>query len=97
MEAGFQHEAVFLQEAVDALVTDPEGVYVDGTFGRGGHSRLILQRLGAGGRVLVLDQDPEAIAAAAWQMPEWWSAMAVLLSWSASWRHYLRYRGYTGG
>ena len=64
MEAGFQHEAVFLQEAVDALVTDPEGVYVDGTFGRGGHSRLILQRLGAGGRLLVLDKDPEAIAAA---------------------------------
>lgn len=63
-EAGFQHETVFLQEAVDALITDPEGVYVDGTFGRGGHSRLILQKLGMGGRLLVLDKDPEAIAAA---------------------------------
>lgn len=62
--ATYQHETVFLQEAVDALVTDPDGVYVDGTFGRGGHSRLILQKLGARGRLLVIDKDPEAIAAA---------------------------------
>ena len=61
---GFQHETVFLHEAVDALVTDPDGVYVDGTFGRGGHSRLILRKLGATGRLLVIDKDPEAIAAA---------------------------------
>jgi 16S rRNA (cytosine1402-N4)-methyltransferase len=60
----FQHETVFLQEAVQALVTDPGGVYVDGTFGRGGHSRLILQKLGKQGRLLVIDKDPEAIAAA---------------------------------
>jgi 16S rRNA (cytosine1402-N4)-methyltransferase len=63
-EESFQHETVFLQEAVDALVTDPEGIYVDGTFGRGGHSRLILQKLGASGRLLVIDKDPEAIAVA---------------------------------
>jgi 16S rRNA (cytosine1402-N4)-methyltransferase len=63
-DGGFQHETVFLQEAVDALVTDPDGVYVDGTFGRGGHSRLILERLGKNGRLLVIDKDPEAIAVA---------------------------------
>ncbi len=63
-EASFGHETVFLREAADALVTDTEGVYVDGTFGRGGHSRLILQKLGARGRLLVIDKDPEAIAAA---------------------------------
>jgi 16S rRNA (cytosine1402-N4)-methyltransferase len=63
-EDGFQHETVFLHEAVDALITDPEGVYVDGTFGRGGHSRLLLEKLGAQGRLLVIDKDPEAIAAA---------------------------------
>lgn len=61
---GFQHDTVFLHEAVDALITDPEGVYVDGTFGRGGHSRLLLQKLGANGRLLVIDKDPEAIAVA---------------------------------
>ncbi len=60
-----QHTAVFLHEAVDALVTDPAGTYVDGTFGRGGHSRRLLERLAPGGRLLALDRDPEAVAAAA--------------------------------
>jgi len=54
-----------LNEAVDALVTDPQGQYVDGTFGRGGHARLILSRLGAGGRLTAYDKDPEALAEAA--------------------------------
>lgn len=49
---------------MEALITDPEGVYIDGTFGRGGHSRLILERLGHKGRLLVIDKDPEAIAVA---------------------------------
>lgn len=56
------HQAVLLDEAVAALVTDPDGLYVDGTFGRGGHSRLILQRLGAGGRLIGIDKDPQAVA-----------------------------------
>jgi 16S rRNA (cytosine1402-N4)-methyltransferase len=59
-----QHQTVLLEEAVDALITDPAGLYVDGTFGRGGHSRLILDRLAATGRLLVIDKDPQAIAAA---------------------------------
>ena len=53
-----------LPQAIDALVTRPSGVYVDGTFGRGGHSRLLLQRLAPDGRLLAFDRDPEAVAAA---------------------------------
>jgi 16S rRNA (cytosine1402-N4)-methyltransferase len=61
----YRHETVLLDEAVDALITDPDGLYVDGTFGRGGHSRRILGRLGSAGRLLVIDKDPAAITAAA--------------------------------
>ncbi|WP_107876053.1 16S rRNA (cytosine(1402)-N(4))-methyltransferase RsmH [Pseudoduganella sp. UC29_71] len=63
----FQHRTVLLDEAVDALQLDGEranGLYIDGTFGRGGHSRLILSRLGAQGRLLAFDKDPQAIATA---------------------------------
>lgn len=60
----FQHVTVLLHEAVDALVTDPAGFYVDGTFGRGGHSALALQKLSADGRLLGIDKDLAAIAAA---------------------------------
>ena len=58
------HITVMLHEAVQALAIRPDGVYVDGTFGRGGHSRLILSQLGEGGRLWVFDKDPRAIAAA---------------------------------
>lgn len=56
------HQSVLLQEAIDGLAIKPEGVYIDGTFGRGGHSKVILQRLSASGRLLAIDKDPEAIA-----------------------------------
>lgn len=59
-----EHISVLLQEAVDALAIRPDGVYVDCTFGRGGHSRAILQRLGPAGRLYALDRDPAAIEAA---------------------------------
>jgi 16S rRNA (cytosine1402-N4)-methyltransferase len=62
--APWPHTTVLLREAIDALVTDAAGLYVDGTYGRGGHSRLLLQRLAPAGRVLALDRDPEAVAAA---------------------------------
>src|SRR5690625_5723590 len=59
-----QHQTVLLDEAVTALVTHPDGFYVDGTFGRGGHSRLILERLSPAGRLLGIDKDWAAVAAA---------------------------------
>jgi len=62
--APWSHTTVLLHEAIDALVTNAAGFYVDGTYGRGGHSRLLLQRLTPAGRVLALDRDPQAVAAA---------------------------------
>ncbi len=59
------HTAVLLAEAVDALVTAPDGIYVDGTFGRGGHARAVLARLAPAGRLIAFDKDPQAIDAAA--------------------------------
>ncbi|MEQ9725571.1 MULTISPECIES: 16S rRNA (cytosine(1402)-N(4))-methyltransferase RsmH [unclassified Pseudomonas] len=62
MTSTFRHITVLLEEAVAALSLRADGCYVDGTFGRGGHSRLILERLGPGGRLLGFDKDPLAIA-----------------------------------
>ena len=59
-----EHQGVLLREAVDALQVKGDGVYVDCTFGRGGHSREILRRLGGAGRLIALDRDPAAMAAA---------------------------------
>jgi len=60
------HVPVLLHPAVDALAIDlrPDGTFVDATFGRGGHSRLILERLGPGGRLIAIDRDPDAFGAA---------------------------------
>ena len=60
-----RHVAVLLTEAVEALVAVEDGTYVDGTFGRGGHSRAVLARLSANGRLVAFDKDPEALAEAA--------------------------------
>jgi len=62
--APFEHTTVLLNEAVDALVTAPDGTYLDGTFGRGGHSRLLLSRLSPAGRLVAIDRDLQAVAAA---------------------------------
>ena len=62
MTSTFRHITVLLEEAVAALSPRADGCYVDGTFGRGGHSRLILERIGPGGRLLGFDKDPLAIA-----------------------------------
>ncbi|AVQ87392.1 16S rRNA (cytosine(1402)-N(4))-methyltransferase [Plesiomonas shigelloides] len=59
------HITVLLHEAVDGLAIRPDGIYIDGTFGRGGHSRLILSQLGPQGRLIAIDRDPQAIAEAA--------------------------------
>ncbi len=62
IDSGFNHITVLLDEAVEALAVRPDGCYLDGTFGRGGHSRLILSKLGPQGRLLGFDKDPQAIA-----------------------------------
>jgi len=62
MSEPLSHITVLLNEAVDALVHNPDGVYVDCTFGRGGHSQLILDRLSEKGSLIAIDKDPEAIA-----------------------------------
>ena len=64
MHNEWQHQTVLLNEAVDALGIRPDGHYVDATFGRGGHSRLILERLSPAGRLTVFDKDPQAVAVA---------------------------------
>ncbi|OCG18099.1 16S rRNA (cytosine(1402)-N(4))-methyltransferase RsmH [Gilliamella sp. WF3-4] len=56
----YQHTTVLLNEAVQALNIKKDGIYVDGTFGRGGHSRLILEQLGAQGRLIAIDRDERA-------------------------------------
>ncbi len=55
------HESVLLQESINGLAIKPGGIYVDGTFGRGGHSRAILQHLDKSGRLIAIDKDQEAI------------------------------------
>ncbi len=62
MSEALSHVTVLLDEAVNALAVRSAGCYIDGTFGRGGHSRLILQQLGADGQLLGFDKDPLAIA-----------------------------------
>lgn len=62
MGSGFEHRTVLLDKAVELLVQDKNGIYFDGTFGRGGHSRLILSHLDANGRLIATDKDPEALA-----------------------------------
>ena len=64
MDTPWQHTTVLLSEAVDALDLQPDGTYVDATFGRGGHTRLMLSKLSDTGRVIAFDKDPEAIAVA---------------------------------
>ena len=65
MESTWQHTTVLLKEAVEALLTRTDGTYIDATFGRGGHSRLLLSQLDPQGRLIAFDKDPDAMAEAA--------------------------------
>ena len=58
------HESVLKSEVIKALSIKPDGVYIDATFGRGGHSESILSSLGPHGRLVAIDRDPEAVEAA---------------------------------
>jgi 16S rRNA (cytosine1402-N4)-methyltransferase len=62
MSAVADHESVLLEEAVDAVMVGDGGIYIDGTYGRGGHTSLLLERLSSEGHVLAIDKDPEAVA-----------------------------------
>lgn len=62
MTTGFTHTPVLLQEAINMLAIKDDGTYIDTTYGRGGHTRAILEHLGPNGKLLVIDQDPQAIA-----------------------------------
>ena len=64
MTAFNNHTTVLLSEAVEALCTNPDETYIDGTFGRGGHTQLLLTKLSAHGRVIAFDKDPDAVSVA---------------------------------
>ena len=64
MSDNFEHISVLMNETIDALAIKPDGIYIDGTFGRGGHSGEILKKLGEKGRLQAIDRDPQAIKAA---------------------------------
>ena len=66
----FNHQAVLLNEALESLNIHPSGIYIDATFGRGGHSRAILQQLNENGLLIAFDQDPEAVAFAKQQFAD---------------------------
>ncbi len=59
-----RHIPVMLDEAVEGLAVRADGRYLDGTFGRGGHARAVLARLGPQGRLLLMDRDPQAAMSA---------------------------------
>ncbi|WP_407701848.1 16S rRNA (cytosine(1402)-N(4))-methyltransferase RsmH [Thiothrix subterranea] len=79
-----KHDTVLLQEAVQALNVQESGTYVDGTYGRGGHSALILESLGASGRLIVIDKDPVAIEHARQR----YAADARVFVWHGSFRDF---------
>ncbi len=62
VDTQWTHTTVLLQESIDAAVTDPNGTYIDATYGRGGHSRLLLSKLSPSGRLIAFDRDHEAVA-----------------------------------
>lgn len=64
MQAQFEHQPVLLEEVLQGLAVKPDGIYLDGTFGRGGHAAAILAQLGEQGKLIAMDQDPQAVAVA---------------------------------
>ena len=76
----FKHYSVLLEETIENLNIKPDGIYVDGTLGGGGHSYQIAKRLGAGGRLIGIDQDADAIAAATERLAEFGDKVTIIRS-----------------
>ena len=66
----FEHKSVLLHETIDSLNIKADGIYVDGTLGGGGHAFEVCRRLGDGGKLIGIDQDGDAIAAATERLKE---------------------------
>ncbi len=76
----FKHYSVLLNETVDGLNVKPDGIYVDGTLGGGGHASLVCQRLGSEGRLIGIDQDKDAIAAATERLKDFQDRVTIVRS-----------------
>lgn len=76
----FEHKSVLLQETVDSLNVLPDGIYVDGTLGGGGHAEAVLNRLGTGGRLIGIDQDADAISAATERLKHYGEKVTIVRS-----------------
>ena len=76
----FRHKSVLLEESIEALHIRPDGIYVDGTLGGGGHSYEICRRLSDGGRLIGIDQDAAAIAAATKRLEEFKDRVTIVRS-----------------
>ena len=74
----FEHKSVLLYPTVDSLKVKPDGIYVDGTLGKGGHAREVLRRLGENGRLIVIEQDGDAIAAASENLQEFFPRVTIV-------------------
>ncbi len=91
----FRHTSVLLQESVDALQVSPDGIYVDGTLGGGGHSREIARRLSEGGRLIGIDQDAAAVEAAGKRLGEFGERVTIIRSNYADMKARLMQQGIT--
>ena len=85
----FKHKSVLLEETIDNLNIKPDGIYVDGTLGGAGHSYQIAKRLTGGGRLIGIDQDADAIAAATERLKEFEERVTIVRNNYAIWTRFL--------